>query len=381
LTFQELGNKLVGEAKWAIAFRQVGTLNEIGLILSNLPIKEYRLIGQYYCAWCAFRGGDITPPVFEKVAKESTTHRASALITLAALEARKGSYESEWDFLIESLKYSDSLSTSIRAHKGIAVIKAKEGFHEAALKDLENFYPMIRQADADVYFDYLNSYAVELGEAGRKGEARNVIKHVISSPFAHAYPEWQETAKELKEPSRASISVPYIEREPLEVEIDEAQHASTEAKPIKPGRVVAFPELKEAPKPQKPGRVTPQEFGDMTPDERMELILAAIRSGAVRESDYIKLVMTLGLLESGPASEIIDLEDKALLNDIVEAWCNMIEPDEFAPVMSALRDCEDDLRRADIIDAMIAIAFKYTHTSMQTEQEWRLRVERKLPEK
>ena len=48
-------------------------------------------------------------------------------------------------------------------------------------------------------FDYLNSLAVELGEVGRKYEARNVIKHVLESPFTIAYPEWLETADDLKE--------------------------------------------------------------------------------------------------------------------------------------------------------------------------------------
>src|ERR1051325_9301452 len=111
--FWELGNRLVCEAKRAIAFRQTNKLNELGLILSNLPIKEYRLIGQYYCAWCAYRNGDAKPLVFEKVAEESATHRANALITLAALEARKGDIESEQQYLIESLKYTDDLSTAI----------------------------------------------------------------------------------------------------------------------------------------------------------------------------------------------------------------------------------------------------------------------------
>jgi hypothetical protein len=127
--------------------------------------------------------------------------------------------------------------------------------------------------------------------------------------------------------------------------------------------------------------VTPQEFGDMTADERAELVLAAIKSGAVKESDYIKLVIALGLLDSGPITKVIDLEDEALINDIITIWCNMIEPEEFASVMSAIRDCEDDLRRSNIIDSMIMIAFKQSQASMQAEQEWRSRVERKLPEK
>jgi hypothetical protein len=182
----------------------------------------------------------------------------------------------------------------------------------------------------------------------------------------------------LKEPSRSFVAVPSIEQEPVKVEPIEAHHAS---EPERPSRVVPFPKLKEAPPPTRPNRVTPQEFGDMTADERAELVLAAIRSGEVRESDYINLVMALGLLESGPASKVIDLEDEALLSDIIMIWCNMIEPEQFASVMSALRDCKDDLRRDEIIDNMITIAFKQSHTSMLTEQEWRMRVERKLPDK
>jgi hypothetical protein len=127
--------------------------------------------------------------------------------------------------------------------------------------------------------------------------------------------------------------------------------------------------------------VTPEEFDDMTADERADLVLATIKSGAVKESDYVRLVIALGLLDSGPITKVINLEDESLLNDIISVWCNMIEPEEFASVMSALRDCADDLRRANIIDSMIGIAFKQSPTSMQTEQEWRLRVESKLPDK
>ena len=49
------------------------------------------------------------------------------------------------------------------------------------------------------YFDYLNSYAVELGTAGRLTEACNVIKVVVASPFSPFYPEWQETLLDLRQ--------------------------------------------------------------------------------------------------------------------------------------------------------------------------------------
>ncbi len=56
----------------------------------------------------------------------------------------------------------------------------------------------------------LNSYAVELGEAGRIEEAANISKIVLASPFAFAYPEWRETGQELAlkgYKSRSVISV------------------------------------------------------------------------------------------------------------------------------------------------------------------------------
>lgn len=265
----------------------------------------------------------------------------------------------------------------MEAIRGMALLNSIEGSHARAVKDIESILPIIKHAPAHTYFDVLNSYAVEVGEVGRKEEARNVSRIVLASPFAPAYPEWKETARDLKEPSRSFVAVPSIEHAPIEVETTEAHHAS---EPKQPSKVVPFP-LKEALKPTKPNRVTPQEFGDMTVDERAELVLAAIRSGEVRENDYIKLVISLGLLDSGPSDKVIDLEDEALLSDIIMIWCNMIEPEQFASVMSALRDCKDDQRRDEIIDNMITIAFKQTHTSMQTEQEWRLIVERRLPKK
>ncbi|HVG17563.1 MAG TPA: hypothetical protein VNI02_00815 [Blastocatellia bacterium] len=227
------------------------------------------------------------------------------------------------------------------------------------------------------FFEVANSYAVELSEVGRVEEARNVIRNALASPFALVYPECHETARDLKEHSHSFVMVPSIEREAVEVQSIQAHHAS----PHRPRRLIPFPPLREAPKPARPKRVTPEEYGDMTADERAELVLAAIRSGYVKESEYVGLAISLGLLDTGPITKVIDLEDEVLLNDIIIVWCNMIDPEEFASVMSALRDCKDDQRRAEIIDSMIGIAFKQTTASMQTEQEWRMRVERKLPGK
>ncbi len=57
--------------------------------------------------------------------------------------------------------------------------------------------PLLRYADPITYYDCLNSLAVELCEAGRLEEARNISNIVLASPYAFAYPEWRETSDEI----------------------------------------------------------------------------------------------------------------------------------------------------------------------------------------
>jgi hypothetical protein len=381
VSYQELGNRIIRQIKAAHAFRQVGPVRELSRILSNIPIKEYQLIAQYYLVWCECRESRLNVDALKSIVDQSRTYKAKAFLSLAGFAELRGDFELELFYLKETLKAEPGISDYIQAVRATAIVKAIEGFHASSLRDMETLVPLIRHAEPLAYYDFLNSYAVELGESGRKDEARNIIKHVVASPFAFAYPEWQETAQELKEPSRTFISVPHIKHEPVEVQSIQAHQASKEARPNRPRRLIPFPPLREAPKPTKPKRVTPQEFGDMTLDERAELVLAAIRSGEVREGDYIKLVMSLGLLESGPASKVIDLEDEAVLNGLIINWAHLIEPEELTAVMSALRDCQDDVRRNEIIDMIIRKAFEYSQTCNVTEADWRRQFERKLPDK
>lgn len=48
---------------------------------------------------------------------------------------------------------------------------------------MENDLPCIKYAPAHIYFDILNSYAVELGETGGE-EAPNISHIVLVAPFA-----------------------------------------------------------------------------------------------------------------------------------------------------------------------------------------------------
>jgi tetratricopeptide (TPR) repeat protein len=206
VSFEKLGNRIIREIKAAHAFRRIDRVRELSRILINIPIKECQLIAQYYLVWSQYREAKYDIEALERIIDQTQVYKTKALFSRGAVEWYKGNSEAALSFYTEAMKTSPSVSDYIVLSRSIAVLKSTEGFHESALKDLENLLPIIRHSEPLVYFDVLNSYAVELGAVGRNEEAKNVSSIVLASPFIHAYPEWQETARELKEPSRSSVA-------------------------------------------------------------------------------------------------------------------------------------------------------------------------------
>src|SRR5207237_6717468 len=133
-------------------------------------------------------------------------YKLQAMLSLSALSFRKSDYDSTLYYFQETLKAGKLSVAGIQAVRGISVLKAIEGSHTQAVKDLESILPVIKYAPAHIYFDLLNSYAVELGEVGRKDEARNLMRVVLASPYAFAYLEWRETASDLRHARRNSVA-------------------------------------------------------------------------------------------------------------------------------------------------------------------------------
>jgi hypothetical protein len=212
ISYQQLGNRLIRLAEQANAFRQLDQVKELAGLVIGLPIKDYQHVGQYYLALSIHRNGkgdiETAQRILEGIVGEiHSSYKAKAILLLAAVSARKGDYDSELYYFTESLKAKGSIDTIITAQRGIAVSKARGGCNDQALKDIESFIPFLRYSNPNTYYDCLNSYAVELGESGRKDEARNVSRIVLASPFIQAYPEWQETARDLREPARSSVFI------------------------------------------------------------------------------------------------------------------------------------------------------------------------------
>src|SRR5215216_5341873 len=70
-SFQKLGDRLIQEADAAQSFRHIDTVEEMGYLLSNIPIKEYQLIGQYYVGLAGSLKGETPRTLLEEVVEYS----------------------------------------------------------------------------------------------------------------------------------------------------------------------------------------------------------------------------------------------------------------------------------------------------------------------
>jgi tetratricopeptide (TPR) repeat protein len=383
--YHQLGNRLIELGEQAHAFRQFKQVKEIGLVLSNIPIKEYQTVGYYFLAVAANENGNgdqqHAKKLYEVVANNAIgKYEGKAILSLAAVACNTKDYESQLHYLVETLKASTDLSTLVKGRLGIAIYKSVEGFHRQSLKDLENLYPLARLSHPVVFFDYLNSLAVELGEAGRKYEARNVIQHVIASPFASVYPEWQETAQESKEPNRSFISVsrsaPKIERKHVKIEPEPLPEPEQEERPAD---ILPFTRPKEAPPPPKPERIPQDILDHMSVSQKSQLVISLVQSKTLSSYGYNKMLASVGMVKRGASAKEIELDDLAFMADLISEWCNLIDPRLFIGVISALRDCDDRVRRTNIMDNMISEAIRQTDDSIESEEECRRKYERRLP--
>ena len=196
--FHELGENLVREIEVAQAFRQNDRVVEIASVLEGIPIKEHQLIGQYYKGLRVERIGGNARGVFERIVEESRTYKTKALMSLATNEARKGNYDEELRYIAEASKTTNNPTLIVELSRGTAIVRAKERDHKQAVKEFERIFPLIKYAAPISYYQYLNSFAVELAEVGRLEEARKICDVILASPYAFAYPEWRETAEEIR---------------------------------------------------------------------------------------------------------------------------------------------------------------------------------------
>lgn len=204
-TIHQVARHLGELAHHAYEMRQFDTMRQASRLLGALP-EPSNHIGEYYQAMYLRHHGNIAEAklILERVAeKASLRYRARAVQFLGAIAHTTGRHQDALPFYFEAIGLAASGNwcdphTTATALQNIAMIRSIAGDHRAALADLERLFPLVRAiAEPYKYHHYLNSYAVELGEAGHIEEAHHVSRIVLASPYAFAYPEWRETANDI----------------------------------------------------------------------------------------------------------------------------------------------------------------------------------------
>jgi tetratricopeptide (TPR) repeat protein len=221
-TISELGNSLVALAEHTYDLRDTDTVEKASEFLLNLPLgKEYEDVGRYYQALCIYRRGqfDEARILLEQIAGELPLRfRGKALLAAATTNYESGDLKSCLLLNVEASRAATSTHlrdplTFVTSQRNIAVVKSIDGDHRGALSDLENLFPLARAVgrwQPYLFYEHLNSLAVELCEVGRLEEARHASQIALASPFAPAYPEWRETREEIElrgwRASRATVA-------------------------------------------------------------------------------------------------------------------------------------------------------------------------------
>ena len=118
-------------------------------------------------------------------------------------------------------------------------MRSSEGDHKQAIKEFERTLPLAKHANPFYYYQFLNSFAVELIEVGRLEEACNMSNIVLASPYAFAYPEWRETREDIAFRGYRSRSTISFSKVPYNVVL--LPERSSERKSVnKPGKILSY---------------------------------------------------------------------------------------------------------------------------------------------
>ena len=238
VNYAQLVSRLIQLGEQAHSLRQFDMVREVGLLLSNIPVKDYQAIGYYFLAvaanWMGNGDQDEARRLFQLAVDHAPdSYKAKAASSLGALAIRRNDLAAASHHFHEAIRMEKLGTASLQATRGMSVLKSIEAFHKSAIDDLEGILPLVRFAPLKVRLDCLNSYAVELSEVGRLHEAENISSLVIASPLARYYPEWQETLSDVrskrKRRSTVAFSRPLIERE-YEAESKDSEDAHQAAR-------------------------------------------------------------------------------------------------------------------------------------------------------
>jgi len=143
----------------------------------------------------------------------SAANRSRAFHALGHRASKASDAQAALGYYHESLRVFPEIDAlrSLRVRKNIATCYATDGNHPAALRILESVQPLafsLKNLSLFDYLDNLNSWAYELGHAGRFDEAEAASRMVVRVVDPVIFPDWHDTPRELSEmrtPRRSSV--------------------------------------------------------------------------------------------------------------------------------------------------------------------------------
>ena len=203
-------------AEVACSQRHINELQSLGQLLEST--QRYRFIGTYYRGLAAlkFGRGDLSyaQGLLEQASEFAPAqYKAKAILSLSGIEKYRGNISGQLQHCLRAQRIEQAdYYTRIEASRAIALIHSFEGEHRRAVEQLEALHPIVRhfaRVNPRLYFDLLNSLAVEYAECGRVEEAKAAIRPVITSPLARSIEEYKQTAAEIvaQQSSKAIIVV------------------------------------------------------------------------------------------------------------------------------------------------------------------------------
>ncbi|MEN3334763.1 MAG: hypothetical protein V7641_4128 [Blastocatellia bacterium] len=228
-------------ARHAYFARQTEVIKEASQLMLALPLsKELKSVAQYYQAFCTWKQGDADEAqriLSQVVDTASLPYRAQGLLSTGGIYFAQGKIEAALPYYLAAARGArkHDTQTFVTAQRMIAVMRSIYGDHQQALADLERLLPIVQVIARHYpafYHDFLNSYAVELGEVGRITEAQNVCAVTLASPFVAAYPEFAQTHDELAA-KRTAARPSIIAVSAAALEIVAAPQAQVEPEPVR----------------------------------------------------------------------------------------------------------------------------------------------------
>ena len=120
---------------------------------------------------------------------------------------------------------------SYESQRQVAIIRSIHGDHKQALNNLEQLFPIVRvlgKQYPSLYYDFINSLAVEFCELGRIAEAEAACAMTLASPFVTTHLHWKETRDEIAAKRQsATHSVVAVAATPQPERDTRPQHALT----------------------------------------------------------------------------------------------------------------------------------------------------------